>query len=294
VAHYASDAGPVDLRVSGVVVEEGVDFGDTAGYLTFPPGNYEFALVTPDSGEVVLAAPVTLEPGFIGTAVAYGSGADAAFAMVADDLTATDERSGRLTVFNAYNQPISLIDFGNEFDDEDTTTLIDDIAPGSESTPVEFEEGTDLRTWALTEAGDENTVLARLGNDEVFGVERGVATLLILGAQQRLDSFTTPIVTPLRAAAVPTFGSPADVGQLLFSRYMLPMQAVAILLLVAMVGAIVLTHRKQESPALARARLGRRRVSRPLTSVIASQVGHEVTQSRDDQLKLPADEAAGD
>jgi hypothetical protein len=80
----------------------------------------------------------------------------------------------------------------------------------------------------------------------------------------------------------------------LFSRYMLPMQAVAILLLVAMVGAIVLTHRPKPSAALVRARMGRRRVSRPLTSVIASQVGHDVTgPGSRPELPEPADEAAG-
>ena len=75
------------------------------------------------------------------------------------------------------------------------------------------------------------------------------------------------------------------------------MQAVAVLLLVAMVGAIVLTHKPKPSAALVRARLGRRRVSRPLTSVIASQVGHDVSQMPDKgsgELPERAEEPAGD
>lgn len=40
----------------------------------------------------------------------------------------------------------------------------------------------------------------------------------------------------------PAFGGPASVGQLLFTTYMLPFQVIALLLLVAMVGAIVLTR----------------------------------------------------
>jgi hypothetical protein len=217
-------------------------------------------------------------------------------AVVSDDLSATDARSGRLTVFNAYSEvgAVSLVDFGSDFDDEDTTVLKGDIPLGSESAPVEFAADSDLRTWAFIEAGNENNVLARLSNEEVFGIDRGEATLLILGTDRRLENVTRAVPVPLSVVAAPTFGSPTDVGRLLFSRYMLPMQAVAILLLVAMVGAIVLTHRKQESPALARARLGRRRVSRPLTSVIAAQVGHDVTQESGEALPRPTEEPAGD
>jgi NADH-quinone oxidoreductase subunit J len=39
------------------------------------------------------------------------------------------------------------------------------------------------------------------------------------------------------------FGSPQAVGKLLFSTYLLPFEVISILLLVAMVGAIVLTRR---------------------------------------------------
>jgi len=52
---------------------------------------------------------------------------------------------------------------------------------------------------------------------------------------------------------------------------MLPMQLLALLLLVAMVGAIVLTHHQWDK---VRDKVGvRRRVSRPLAQVIAAQVG---------------------
>ena len=83
------------------------------------------------------------------------------------------------------------------------------------------------------------------------------------------------------------FGSPSDVGLKLFNKYLLPMQIVAILLLVAMVGAIVLTHRPKLAPELERARLGRRRVSRPLTSVIASQLGQPDSARDGETAALP-------
>jgi NADH-quinone oxidoreductase subunit J len=42
----------------------------------------------------------------------------------------------------------------------------------------------------------------------------------------------------------PAFGGPAMVGDVLFSKYLLPFEVTSVLLLVAMVGAIVLTRRK--------------------------------------------------
>jgi len=45
-------------------------------------------------------------------------------------------------------------------------------------------------------------------------------------------------------AAAAQFGGPHSIGELLFTTYMLPMQLVAMLLLAAMVGAIVLTHKE--------------------------------------------------
>lgn len=297
IAHFASDAGPVDLYVNGELAAEDLKFGDSIGYLSIPAGDHEFALNAQGTDTVLLSQAVSLEPGFVGTAVAYGAGVQPALGISADNLSSTEERSGRISFFNAYSDlpAVSLVDFGNDFDPDDTTVLLSNVAEGMRSESVEFPEDADLRTWAIVEAGNDSNVLARLGSEEVFGIERGQSTLLVLGADRTFTGTVRALVVPLVAAAAPTFGSPADVGQVLFARYMLPMQAVAVLLLVAMVGAIVLTHKPSPSAALARARMGRRRVSRPLTSVISAQVGREVTQpSATPELPEPADEGAGD
>lgn len=298
VAHFATDAGVVDLSVSGVVVEEDLSYGDTIGYLSFPEGTYEIALVDAETETPLVAQSVTLEDGFVGTIIAYGGGEQPAIVTVPDNLSATAERSGRITLFNALSTetPVSLVDFGNEFDETDTQVLVADVAQGQASDAYDVAEGTDLRTWAVIESGNESNVLARLSNEEVFDIEREESTLMLVGTQRLFDGSTRALVVPLVAAALPTFGSPVDVGQLLFSRYMLPMQAVAMLLLVAMVGAIVLTHKRSPSAALARAQLGRRRVSRPLTSVIAAQVGHDISGPGTGAAELPepVEDGAGD
>jgi len=45
--------------------------------------------------------------------------------------------------------------------------------------------------------------------------------------------------------AIETFGSPVAVGRALFNEYLLPFEITSVLLLVAMVGAIVLTHKEK-------------------------------------------------
>ena len=90
IAHFAPDAGVVDLRVSGVVVQEGLAFGDSVGYLSFPPGDYEFALVETGTENALVQQMVTLDVGQIGTAVAFGAESPM-ISLVDDDLTTTAE-----------------------------------------------------------------------------------------------------------------------------------------------------------------------------------------------------------
>ena len=294
VANFAPVSGPVDLSVNGVVLDEELRFGDIVDYTAFPPGDYEFAVQETDGESPVAGAPVTLETGLMGTAIIYEANEQLTVGTVPDDLTAAGNREGRLTLFNAFNQvpAVSLVDFGSDFDETDTQVLVDNLVLGEASEGLVIPENTDTRSWAFIEAGNESNVLARLSGDVT--VDRGDATLMVLATDPRLEGTVRAAAVPITVAAAPVFGSPTDVGRLLFSRYMLPMQMVAVLLLVAMVGAIVLTHHPKVSPELERARLGRRRVSRPLASVIAAQVGHDVSQSDVSELPETVDEPAGD
>lgn len=54
-----------------------------------------------------------------------------------------------------------------------------------------------------------------------------------------------PGARPEAVALEPGFGSPTNIGETLFQEYLLPFEVTSILLLVAMVGAIVLTIRKE-------------------------------------------------
>ena len=76
------------------------------------------------------------------------------------------------------------------------------------------------------------------------------ATALVLSFLLIIQFVIVAIVLPAEsagdfAAVAPGFGSPASVGRLLFSEYLIPFEVTSLLLLAAMVGAIVLTRWEQ-------------------------------------------------
>ncbi|MEN8171644.1 MAG: NADH-quinone oxidoreductase subunit J [Chloroflexota bacterium] len=71
----------------------------------------------------------------------------------------------------------------------------------------------------------------------ILGVILGIETLYVLFAQASPGT---------AASTLPSgFGSPSAVGQVLFNQYLLPFEITSVLLLVAMIGAIVLSKREQ-------------------------------------------------
>jgi hypothetical protein len=132
--------------------------------------------------------------------------------------------------------------------------------------------------WVFIGGQDENNILYRLRD---FEVERETSELVILTGERLFDNTLRAVAVPFLVEAVPEFGGPEVIGQAMFARYLLPFELVSILLLVAIIGAIILTQR-EHIPAIRR-RDVRRRVSRPLTSVIAAQTGHDITEATNGQ-----------
>lgn len=85
----------------------------------------------------------------------------------------------------------------------------------------------------------------KLGETETLAWQRPLAIILGLGLIVEtlyVLFFQTEQMTA--ASTLPKgFGSPASIGTLLFQEYLLPFEVTSILLLVAMIGAIVLTRR---------------------------------------------------
>lgn len=85
----------------------------------------------------------------------------------------------------------------------------------------------------------------RLGRGTSLAWQRPLAIGLgiILAAMTAYVFFFRSGVLPQLTEVENYFGAPAAVGDLLFSRYVLPLEVTGVLLLVAMIGAIVLTKR---------------------------------------------------
>lgn len=311
VVHAAPYAGAVDVYANGELFASDVNFGEASDFKVIPPGEYSITLNpagtdTPVQLVTMQIVGDTTRRANAFTAVAYGGTRSLApdIALVANNLETVDARTGRVTIFNGYDQAINLVDFGSAGDEGETDPLkrddkiaVADIAPGTAIELPLVAENLSLRSWAFTgvDAGQPDLarlpLLARLDNAEVYNIKRDSSQLLVIATESLFDGSTRQVAIPLVNESVSQFGGPSAIGELLFSQYMLPFQLIAILLLAAMIGAIVLTHKEGFQP---RRRDVRRKVMKPLSSVIADQVGHDVTG--DDLPRLPETqpEAAGD
>jgi hypothetical protein len=115
--------------------------------------------------------------------------------------------------------------------------------------------------------------------------------LVILAAERLPDGKLSAVATRFEPVNVDGFGSPMRIGMTLFTDYLLPFQLVALLLLAAMVGVIVITYRGDHTPKPSRET--RRKVARPLTSVITSQTGSDLADNAP-QLPERIEQPAGD
>jgi NADH-quinone oxidoreductase subunit J len=70
-----------------------------------------------------------------------------------------------------------------------------------------------------------------------------VVLALVLAAEAAFMLFVRRATSGVVEPPVQTFGSPQAVGRALFSQYLLPFEVTSVLLLVAMLGAIILTRR---------------------------------------------------
>ncbi len=290
--HAATDIGNnVAVTLDGALrsqpLAEGLNLREVSNFMTVAPGDYTVS-ITPEGG-ATLTSPISLTAGSVQTIVAYGTGDAPSITVVPEDLSTVQEaRSSRVIVFNAFDPDISIsmVNFGSEFDENDTATYANNIPYGTASETTTLIEGDYALAFVRGEGSSSvnpgiDNVLAR---EEAYELERDQSKLIVLFAERQVDGSIRASVDPLGVMTRPSFGGPRAIGIELFTTYMLPFQLLAVLLLAAMVGAIVLT-RHAVTPVKQRVNV-RRRVARPLTNVIASQTGHQVV---DDAPQLPAE-----
>lgn len=169
-----------------------------------------------------------------------------------------------------------------------------DLVFGETATISEFPEGsyevafvdmTNLTGYiaaADPQGSVQDAIVLRLPD---YGIEQATEQTVILAAEPPQQEGVDPRPTVLDAAheyltldTIAAFGSPLAIGQVMFTDYLLPVNMVGFLLLVALVGVIVLsrpagitTEQRRRS-----VRYARRSVSRPLVSVISEQTGSDV------------------
>lgn len=266
----ASAVSALTITANGVPLAQNLNFGAVSDYTPLLQGQ---TLLTLGTTDIPLAA-TDLQPNTNLTLVVYGEESTPQLAVLTDDITALPiRREARFSVFNAYNgaPSISMVDPGSEFADDDTRVWVAGLTPGALSPVSTLPEGK--VNYEFVPDDQEGTRLYRL-RDYTF--VRDTATLFILASEPLFDGSTRQTVIPVVSRVASSFGSPETIGFLLFTDYLMPFLLLAMLLLAAMVGVIVLTHRELDESK--RKPNARRKVSRPLTSVIAAQVGHEETE----------------
>jgi len=87
----------------------------------------------------------------------------------------------------------------------------------------------------------------KLGQTKTLAWQRPLAIILglILGIETLYMIFAQANPGSVASSLHPGFGSPSSIGHVLFTQYLLPFEITSVLLLVAMVGAIVLSKREQ-------------------------------------------------
>ncbi|RMF82030.1 MAG: DUF4397 domain-containing protein [Chloroflexi bacterium] len=300
VAHAAAGIGAVDILLDGELVAEDVNFADseTAEYFELDAGEHTLTINATGTEDTLLSESLTLANDEVKTAVVLIENDAPTIRLIDDDLSTLEERdNARLSFLNIFTdaEAVSVIDLGAnqslDVDDEGNVTdtvWVENLAQNDLAAPIHVPEG-ELTTWAIVNA-DTNDILYRLNREELFTVERNTSDLIVIAAEPEMNGGVRARAIPFTADAEPSFGGPESIGALLFSAYLLPFELVSLLLLVAMVGAILLTQRVSV-PVEQRKRDVRRRVSRPLASVVAAQTGQNIfAESADSEAQAPGEE----
>lgn len=257
---------------------EGLPFAGETEFVSLQPGEYTLDVRPAGVATALARVPLSLNYGDVQTVVLYGTDARPQFAVVNDDLSTTDPRTGRITIFNAYSgvDSLSLVDLQQDWDfgQEELIYLQEAIPYGEAGDALLLPENT-TQNLALVNAANPEQIVRRFRLLD-FSIERDEALLYIVAVRRAAEATFEPFSLILESETAPAFGSPEAIGETLFIQYLLPFEAVAVLLLAAMIGAIVLTQVQPDAERERRRKPGRRRVSRPLVSVIAAQTGSDI------------------
>jgi len=311
VVHAANVEAPVDVTIAGGDLEEallieGLTFSDVTDFVQLPQEEAEYTVILSSDGVDVATLPLNIAPNDILTVVAHGDavgnevvGADDTTTVVYDlpfavtvlpsDLTDSGNDEARMQIVNLYTEdPIVLVDTGRDrvlsvrenSDEIIDPVLVSELGYAEVAEPITYDEGTYPLEFYTLDDGEYIDIVS-LEDWEVTPATEQIILLVPDYASTAGEEGYRPRVLDRNqeTLAIPTaeaFGSPRDIGLQLFTINLLPVNLVGFLLLVALVGVIVLTRPKMLFSERRSVRNRRRKVSRPLVSVISQQTGGDV------------------
>jgi NADH-quinone oxidoreductase subunit J len=280
VVHAVGSAPAVDVYLDGELLAENLAFRGHSDYETMSKGEHNALVVLhgedPTSTEPVLAAPIFLNADDVVTWVVLPdtTGGTVQALAVKGSLDALDDPNiAELTVVHTLpcSEASCAVDIADISTPSDTPImLIKGLKFGEVSAVKTIREGN--YTLGVFPAGAIAEALAASENGKI-DVEPLLAlreadfadnqsNLWVVSADTR-DGGLRPVSAFISTPNEDVFGSGQSLGRRLFTTYMLPFQAIAVLLLVAMVGVIVLTNPLDTSKPPRRPRRERRMAAIP-------------------------------
>lgn len=242
VVHAFSEAPNVDVYLDDELIAANVSYkGSTDFEVWDQTGLQTVKMVeagTEKSGKALAEKTVEINEGEAISFVVIASDssdAKAGLAVATEKVAFNDEQgTSRVIAINALPN-WSFVDVVNTSDGD--AMLVDNLAYGIPSAGFLLDKGE--HSIGVFPDGNDNMALASLKNHEF---DDNTSLLWVITDERQAGNAFENVLLNFEVDGSPSFGSPTHVGRLLFTRYVLPFEMVSLLLLVAMIGAIVLTH----------------------------------------------------
>ncbi len=291
---HAAEAPPVDVYLNNQLFAAGVDFRAATDYQPLAPGEYGVTVFPAG------ADPATEAPAILGDLVLVEGdtvsmvllGADGVFQVtdLPENLLPTEDDQARLTLINGLPDVdrVDLVDPGLPSNPNDDEVLIQNAGFGETVETLPLEAVTDTRLDVVISGGEDEEA-EPLVSFRSLTLEKGTNNVLIVAPERLADGRVRIVPLHIATPTEPLYGSPQAVAAKLFSTYLLPFELVSILLLVAMIGAIVMTR----DVVLQERRPRRPIVRRPLVGPMAVSTLVEAVEDEEDVETVLTTEAGG-
>ncbi len=242
VVHAFSEAPNVDVYLDDELIAANVSYKSNTDFEVWEQTGLQTvsmfeAGIDPASGRPLAAQTVEINEGeAISFVVIASDSADAVAGLaVATEKVAFNDEQGtsRVIAINALHK-WDFVDVLNTSDGN--AVLVDNLAYGIPSAGFLLDKGD----HSIGVYADGKDIAIANWKDQEFDDNKSL--LWVITEERQSGNAFESVLLNFEVDGSPSFGSPTHVGRLLFTRYVLPFEMVSLLLLVAMIGAIVLTH----------------------------------------------------